>query len=211
MEQQGLNLMATDGDGWIAGVDEAGRGPLAGPVVVAAVILHPDRVPSGLNDSKKLAPKRRELLARRIRDCAVDFRIEVCEAPEIDRLNILACTMSAMGRAVAGLEPAPQLVRVDGNRLPPSAERIDAGWEALVSGDSRDAAIAAASILAKTTRDEIMVSMDARWPQYGFAQHKGYGTKAHMAALQEHGPCVLHRRSFAPVRHALERVAEVDA
>ncbi len=184
----------------IAGVDEAGRGPLAGPVGVAAVILDPARPIAGLNDSKQLSEKKREALYPLIVERALAWRIELVHADEIDRLNILQATMEGMRRAVCALQPPPALARVDGNRLP---HGLPCPGEALVGGDALDPAIMAASILAKVARDHWMVALDAQFPQYGFAVHKGYPTPAHLAALAEHGPCPQHRRSFAPVRAAL--------
>ena len=188
-----------DAPGLVAGVDEAGRGPLAGPVVAAAVILDPRQPIAGLADSKKLTARRRERLFDAIRAKAVCCAVAEASVEEIDRLNILQATLLAMQRAVAGLRLPPAKVLVDGNRLPRLAMRA----EAVVGGDARVAAISAASILAKVTRDRWCVEVDAQWPQYGFAAHKGYGTAAHLAALQAHGPCALHRRSFAPVAAAL--------
>ena len=189
--------------GLIAGIDEAGRGPLAGPVVAAAVILRPGRPVAGLADSKKLSPSRRETLATAIRVKALSWSVAWADAAEIDALNILEATMLAMRRAVAGLSIVPDAVQVDGNRFPDL--RIDGRrvpGEAIVRGDSRIACISAASILAKTVRDEIMVAMDRLYPDYGFARHKGYGTEVHRERLTRHGPCDQHRRSFAPVRRA---------
>ena len=188
-----------DAPGLVAGVDEAGRGPLAGPVVAAAVILDPRQPIAGLADSKKLTAPRRERLFDAIRAKALCCAVAEASVEEIDRLNILQATLLAMQRAVAGLRLPPAKVLVDGNRLPRLAMRA----EAVVGGDARVAAISAASILAKVTRDRWCVEVDAQWPQYGFSAHKGYGTAAHLAALQAHGPCALHRRSFAPVAAAL--------
>ena len=190
-----------DAPGLVAGVDEAGRGPLAGPVVAAAVILDPRRPIAGLADSKKLTALRRERLFDAI--CANALCCSIAEATteEIDRLNILQATLLAMQRAVAGLRLPPAKVLVDGNRLPTLPMRA----EAVVGGDAIVPAISAASILAKVTRDRWCAQVDAQWPQYGFAAHKGYGTAAHLAALQAHGPCALHRRSFAPVARAALR------
>ncbi|MEO0364286.1 MAG: ribonuclease HII [Pseudomonadota bacterium] len=199
----GLGLTPATHDGWIAGVDEAGRGPLAGPVVAAAVVLDAEAIPSGLQDSKRLSASRRETLAQEIRQRAVAFSVVSYSAERIDEANILACTMSAMAEAVSNLDTVPVEVRVDGNRLPAEGDRIEAMWAAIVGGDARDASIAAASILAKTARDATMIEFDRKWPRYGFAQHKGYGTKAHLAALEKYGPCEIHRTSFAPVRRAL--------
>jgi ribonuclease HII len=189
--------------GLVAGVDEAGRGPLAGPVVAAAVILDPRQALQGLDDSKKLSESRREQLAGDIKSRALSWSVAWADAAEIDAINILAATMLAMRRAILGLSVMPDGVQVDGNRLPNL--RFDAcsiDGEAIVGGDAKVAAISAASIIAKTTRDRIMVRMDRLYPHYEFARHKGYGTEVHRARLSEHGPCVQHRRSFAPVRMA---------
>ncbi len=188
-----------DAPGLIAGVDEAGRGPLAGPVVAAAVILDPRRPIAGLADSKRLTPLRRERLFDTIRAQALCCSIAHATVEEIDRLNILQATLLAMQRAVAGLRLAPAKVLVDGNRLPALAVRA----EAVVGGDALVPAISAASILAKVQRDRWCAEVDAQWPQYGFAAHKGYGTAAHLAALRAHGACEHHRRSFAPVAATL--------
>ncbi len=188
-----------DAPGLIAGVDEAGRGPLAGPVVAAAVILDPRRPIAGLADSKRLTPLRRERLFDTIRAQALCCSIAHATVEEIDRLNILQATLLAMQRAVAGLRLAPAKVLVDGNRLPALAVRA----EAVVGGDALVPAISAASILAKVQRDRWCAEVDAQWPQYGFAAHKGYGTAAHLAALRAHGVCEHHRRSFAPVAATL--------
>ncbi|MBD8879175.1 ribonuclease HII [Rhodanobacter sp. 7MK24] len=187
-----------------AGVDEAGRGPLAGPVVVAAVILDPARPIPGLDDSKKLSEKKREALYPQIVERALSHCIVVVEAEEIDRLNIFQATMAGMSRAVAGLAPAAHEALVDGNKLP---KDLPCPGRAIVGGDALEPAISAASILAKVTRDRLMVALDASHPGYGFAVHKGYPTPAHLAALQQLGPCAQHRRSFAPVRLALDQVA----
>ena len=184
----------------IAGVDEAGRGPLAGPVSVAAVILHPDRPLPGLNDSKKLSEARREALYPQIIEHALAWHIEFVQAEEIDELNILQATMAGMRRAVCALQPAAQLARIDGNRIPTD---LPCHAEALVGGDALDPAIMAASILAKVARDRAMVALHDQFPAYGFAVHKGYPTPSHLAALAAHGPCPQHRRSFAPVRKSL--------
>jgi ribonuclease HII len=182
-----------------AGVDEAGRGPLAGPVVVAAVILDPARRINGLRDSKVLVPERRTQLAERIRERAVAFSVVAIDVGDIDRLNIYHATMLGMTRARAALAPAPELALIDGNRLP---KQLCCGGRAIVDGDALEPAISAASILAKVTRDALMVELDARFPGYGFAQHKGYSTPEHFAALERLGPCSEHRRSFMPVRQA---------
>ena len=180
----------------LCGVDEAGRGPLCGPVVAAAVILDPARPITGLADSKKLSEKRRSALAIEIREKALAWCIAEASVAEIDRLNILHATMLAMQRAVAGLSVVPARVQVDGNRCP----RLDLPCEAVVKGDSRVAEISAASILAKTARDALLVELDRRYPQYGLAGHKGYPTAAHLAALKAHGACEIYRTSFGPVR-----------
>ncbi|MDO5290025.1 MAG: ribonuclease HII [Pseudomonadota bacterium] len=185
--------------GLLAGVDEAGRGPLAGPVVAAAVILDPRRPIDGLADSKKLSPARREQLFAQICDRALCCAIGQASVQEIDRLNILQATLLAMQRAVAGLRLPPARVLVDGNRLP----QLPMLAEAVVGGDAKVPAISAASILAKVHRDRWCQEVDAELPQYGFARHKGYGTAAHLAALRAHGPSAHHRRSFAPVAQAL--------
>ncbi len=184
----------------VAGVDEVGRGPLAGPVVTAAVILDPQRPIEGLADSKKLTEKRREALFDVIKERALAWSIGRAEVEEIDELNILQATMLAMQRAVAGLQPQPEHALIDGNRCP----KLPCTSEAVVKGDSRVAAIAAASILAKVTRDREMVEMDGRYPGYGLAGHKGYPTRSHVQALAELGVTPIHRRSFAPVRKALD-------
>lgn len=180
----------------LCGVDEAGRGPLCGPVVAAAVILDPARPIAGLADSKKLSEKRRNALAIEIREKALAWCIAEASVAEIDRLNILHATMLAMQRAVAGLSVVPARVQVDGNRCP----RLDVPCEAVVKGDSLVAEISAASILAKTARDALLVELDRRYPQYGLAGHKGYPTAAHLAALKAHGACEIYRTSFGPVR-----------
>lgn len=185
--------------GLVAGVDEAGRGPLAGPVIAAAVILDDQRPIAGLADSKKLSPARREALFDEIRAHALCFSIAEASVEEIDRLNILQATLLAMRRAVQGLRLKPVMVLVDGNRLPV----LDVPAEAIVKGDARVQAISAASILAKVHRDRWCAQLHERYPQYGFAGHKGYGTAAHMAALRAHGACPEHRRTFAPVAQLL--------
>ena len=188
-----------DVPGLVAGVDEAGRGPLAGPVVAAAVILDELQPIRGLADSKKLSPKTRERLFDEIRARALCCCIAEASVEEIDRLNILQATLLAMRRAVEGLRLRPHRVLVDGNRLPV----LSVPAEAIVQGDSKVQAISAASILAKVHRDRLCALLHERHPQYGFDAHKGYGTQAHMAALREHGACPEHRRSFAPVRAVL--------
>ena len=190
-------------DGPIAGVDEAGRGPLAGPVVAAAVILDPERPIPGLADSKKLTAKRREELASKIRVRALSWSVAWADAADIDALNILAATMLAMRRAILGLSVMPFKVEIDGNRLPDlTFGGLIITGEAIIGGDAKVASISAASIIAKTTRDRIMIDIDDLYPVYEFARHKGYGTEVHRQRLQRHGPCEQHRRSFAPVRLA---------
>jgi ribonuclease HII len=181
----------------VAGVDEAGRGPLAGPVVCAAVILRPRARLPGLDDSKKLGANAREDLFPRIQAQAIAWCVVFLEVEEIDRLNIFQATMEGMRRAVAGLSPAPAHVLVDGNMVP---RGLPCSADALVGGDGRERAIMAASILAKVSRDRHMVALDALHPGYGFAAHKGYSTPEHFAALERLGPCPQHRRSFAPVQ-----------
>ncbi len=183
----------------VAGVDEAGRGPLAGPVVAAAVIFRDGVVIEGVRDSKQLSAARRETLAALIRERAAAFALGTAEVAEIDALNILRASLLAMSRAVTALQIAPQRVLVDGNHLP----ELSCEARAVVGGDRRIAVVSAASILAKVARDAIMAELDRRYPQYGFARHKGYPTQAHREALKQHGPCPVHRRSFAPVRDAL--------
>ena len=185
--------------GLVAGVDEAGRGPLAGPVVAAAVILDDLNPIAGLADSKKLTAARREALFDEIRAKALCCSIAEASVQEIDELNILQATMLAMRRAVMGLRLKPVLVLVDGNRIPV----LDMHAEAIVKGDALVKAISAASILAKVHRDRWCEHLDAQYPAYGFAGHKGYGTPAHLTALQAHGACPEHRRSFSPVAQVL--------
>ena len=187
-----------------AGVDEAGRGPLAGPVVAAAVILDPQRPIDGLADSKALAPARREALAIEIRAVSLAWGLGWADAAEIDSLNILQATFLAMRRALAALGTAPAHVVVDGNQVPPlTGLGFDCTIEAIVAGDASVPSISAASILAKCARDAHMIELDARYPGYGFAGHKGYPTAAHVAALRSLGPSPVHRRSFAPVQFCL--------
>jgi ribonuclease HII len=197
-EQLGL---AWHAPGLMAGVDEAGRGPLAGPVVAAAVILDDCRPVRGLADSKTLTALRRERLNDQIRARALALCVAEASVEEIDRLNILQATLLAMRRAVDGLRLPPALVLVDGNRLPVLRVRA----EAVVGGDATVAAISAASILAKVYRDRLCVELHREHPAYGFDGHKGYATPEHLDALRRHGACAAHRRSFAPVRDALER------
>lgn len=193
-----LNAAGRIADALTAGVDEAGRGPLAGPVVTAAVILDPARPIDGLADSKTLSARRRAVLADEIRRSAW-VGIGIAEPAEIDRLNILHATMSAMARAVARLPVQPRHVLIDGNRVP---DGLPCPAEAIVKGDAREPAIAAASILAKTLRDRLMTEAAIRWPGYGFEGHKGYPSKAHRERLLALGPCPIHRISYAPVREA---------
>ncbi len=183
-----------------AGVDEAGRGPLAGDVYAAAVILDPARPIAGLADSKVLSESKRDALALDIKKHAIAWCVASASVEEIDRLNILQATMLAMQRAIQGLEVVPDLAWVDGNRAPV----LNCVVKTIVKGDALVPAISAASILAKTARDETLLSLHALYPQYAFDQHKGYGTALHMARLREHGPCPAHRRSFAPVRVLLD-------
>ncbi|MDX1481645.1 MAG: ribonuclease HII [Woeseiaceae bacterium] len=185
----------------VAGVDEAGRGPLAGPVVAAAVILPRARTIDGLDDSKKLSAGRREALADSIRRRAVAWAVGEADTAEIDELNILNATLLAMRRAIAGLQIRPAAVLVDGNRLPDLrfGDAVIEG-DAVVGGDASVAAISAASIIAKVHRDRMMVEADARYPGYGFARHKGYGTALHLESISRLGPCPIHRRSFRPFR-----------
>ena len=187
--------------GLVAGVDEAGRGPLAGPVVAAAVILDELQPIKGLADSKQLGPRTRERLFDEIRARALCCSIAQASVEEIDALNILQATLLAMRRAVDGLRLRPHRVLVDGNRLP----SLSVPAQAIVQGDARVKAIAAASILAKVQRDRLCLDLHALHPQYGFDAHKGYPTAAHLAALRAHGACDAHRRTFAPVRAVLER------
>lgn len=186
----------------IAGVDEAGRGPLAGPVVAAAVILDPARPIAGLADSKVLAAEQREALYAEITSKSLAWAVGQADVVEIDSINILRATLLAMQRAVAGLRPAPHHALVDGNQAP----QLDCGVTTIVKGDATEPSISAASILAKVTRDALMRDLDARYPGYGFAQHKGYPTALHLAALGQLGPCPEHRRSFGPVSHCLARM-----
>jgi len=181
----------------VAGVDEAGRGPLAGPVAVAAVILDPRRPIQGLDDSKKLSAARRDALFDLIQAHALAWQVTLVSAAEIDRVNILQATFQGMRECVAALKPVPALVRIDGHQVPPG---LALPAQALVGGDGLDAAIGAASILAKVTRDRWMQALDERHPGYGFARHKGYPTREHLDALARLGPCPEHRSSFAPLR-----------
>ncbi|MFO7305267.1 MAG: ribonuclease HII [Gammaproteobacteria bacterium] len=189
--------------GLTAGVDEAGRGPLAGPVVAAAVILDPRKRLRGIRDSKMLDEKERVALARKIRCSALAWSVAWADVEEIDAHNILEATYLAMRRALIGLRIAPDHVQIDGNRCPSFAELpFKCSFEAIVDGDALRTCIGAASILAKVTRDEMMTRLDAMYPQYGFATHKGYCTSQHLEALERYGPCPIHRKSFEPVRLA---------
>lgn len=191
----------------VAGVDEAGRGPLAGPVVAAAVILTPERPIRGLADSKVLEPEERERLAVKIRQRALCYAVAWADVEEIDSINIFQATMLAMRRALLGLAVPPQKVLVDGNRCPcPDGLGFQCKYEAVIGGDAIVSSISAASILAKTTRDAMMRDLCGRYPGFSLSGHKGYATRAHVAALKSLGPSPLHRRSFAPVR--MEELAE---
>lgn len=194
-----INLDLVPVEPLVAGVDEAGRGPLCGSVVAAAVILDPARPIAGLRDSKRLVEKKRIALAAEIREKALAWCVARAEVAEIDAINILHATMLAMTRAVAGLQVRPLSALIDGNRCP----ALDVPCEALVKGDDRVPAIAAASILAKVSRDEEMLRLDALYPGYGIARHKGYPTAAHLEALERLGPTPVHRRSFKPVQRAI--------
>ncbi len=193
-----LPLFSSSGE-LVCGVDEAGRGPLAGPVFAAAVILDPERPIAGLRDSKKLSEARRDALADEIKANALAWSIAQCSEQEIDDLNILQATMLAMRRAVEGLNPAPTLALIDGNRCPVMPLRS----EAIVKGDDKVASISAASILAKTARDAALMLLHRRYPQYAFDRHKGYPTPLHLELLRRHGVSAVHRRSYAPVRALL--------
>lgn len=190
--------------GRVCGIDEAGRGPLAGPVVAAAVILDPGRRIDGLRDSKVLTAERREELAGRIQARAIAFAVAQASVEEIDSLNILQATLLAMRRAVEALPVPAEYALVDGNQMP----RLTIPGRAIVAGDALEPAISAASILAKTARDAMMREIDARHPGYGFAQHMGYATPGHLDCLRRLGPCALHRRSFSPVRGLVEGAAD---
>lgn len=192
----------------IAGIDEAGRGPLAGPVVVAAVVFAPGRTPvNGLDDSKALTEKKREQLYPRILERALAWKIVFVEADEIDRRNIFQATMHGMREALLGVAHVTDCARIDGNRLP---KDLPCPAEAWVGGDARDRSIMAASILAKVARDARMQALHVEYPQYGFDRHKGYPSPQHLDALRRFGPCPQHRRSFAPVRNALEAPTQGD-
>lgn len=202
-----LNAMKPDDISIIAGIDEAGRGPLAGPVVAAAVILDPKRPIDGLGDSKTISASKRGRLAPLI-FAQCDVGVGIAEPEEIDRLNILHATMTAMRRAILHLSATPQLALIDGNRVP---EGLPCAAEAIVKGDAKEACIGAASIIAKTVRDDLMLRAAARYPGYGFEGHKGYPSAAHREALANLGPCPIHRLSYAPVRAARESRRISDA
>ena len=185
----------------VAGIDEAGRGPLAGPVSAAAVILDPRRLPKGLDDSKKLSHRQREEAFAEIMSSALAVGIGLASPAEIDRFNIRQATFLAMRRALGALSPPPLHALIDGNALPPD---LHCPAQTIVKGDAISLSIAAASIIAKVTRDRLMEELHHSHPEYGFAEHAGYPTPAHRAALERYGPCIFHRRSFAPVRRILE-------
>jgi len=185
----------------IAGVDEAGRGPLAGPVIAAAVILDPRRCVAGARDSKRLSAAQRERIAREVRECALAWAVASASVQEIDALNILQASLLAMRRALDALSPAADFALIDGNRLPV----LTIGARAIVGGDATEPAISCASILAKTHRDALMREIDGQYPGYGFAVHFGYPTPLHRERLQTLGPCPIHRQSYAPVRAAMQR------
>ncbi|BCW96523.1 MAG: ribonuclease HII [Fimbriimonadales bacterium] len=194
---------------WIAGVDEAGRGPIAGPVVAACVILPPCGAPAGIADSKQLTPAQRERLCAAIKQTAVAWAIGVASPREIERYNILQASLIAMRRAVLALPLTPQRVLIDGKHILP---RLPLPQQAVVDGDAQELSIAAASILAKVARDRIMAELDRLYPRYGFAQHKGYPTALHLERLRQYGACPAHRRTYAPVAQLrlLATVAEVE-
>lgn len=186
----------------IAGVDEAGRGPLAGPVVVAAVILNPQHPIDGLRDSKKISEKKRETLFIQIKQYALSYAIEIVTVEEIDQINILQATLKGMQRSVNALDTRPSRVLIDGNQAP----KLDYPCQTIIQGDDLEPAISAASILAKVSRDRLMKQYHQTYPEYGFDRHKGYPTAAHMTQLREVGACPIHRRSFAPVKNALKEL-----
>lgn len=191
---------------WVAGVDEAGRGPLAGPLAVAAVILDPRHPIAGLDDSKRLSAKRRESLSQQIREQALAWSLVMIEPADIDRMNILQATMHGMRQSLLELTTPAVLALIDGNRLP---NDLPCPARAIIGGDASEPAISAASIIAKVARDAFMCELDDSFPGYGFAGHKGYPTRAHVDALMRLGPCPQHRRSYAPVRRALAAQASV--
>ncbi|MGC9954934.1 MAG: ribonuclease HII [Rhizomicrobium sp.] len=193
--------------GWVAGVDEAGRGPLAGPVVAAAVIFEKKRIPKGLDDSKKLTARMREKLYARIYELAIAVGVGEASVDEIDLVNIRQATHLAMARAVRALVPAPAFALVDGNDAP----ALPCPCETIIGGDGRSSSIAAASIIAKVTRDRLMAALHEQHPEYGWLDNKGYGTAEHFLALKRHGPTPHHRRSFAPIHNILCRGNPVDS
>jgi len=186
----------------VAGVDEAGRGPLAGPVVVAAVILNPEIEIEGLNDSKKISEKKREELFEIIRETAIDWNVQIIPAKKIDEINILQATFLGMEKAVENLEIKPEICLIDGNQIP---EKLKHCAKAIIKGDSRFASIAAASILAKVTRDRIMKKLHEKFPVYNFKKNKGYPTREHLKAISKYGIISAHRKSYRPVREAIDR------
>ena len=186
----------------VAGVDEAGRGPLAGPVVVAAVILNPEIEIEGLNDSKKISEKKREELFEIIRETAIDWNVQIIPAKKIDEINILQATFLGMEKAVENLEIKPEICLIDGNQIP---EKLKYFAQAIIKGDSRFASIAAASILAKVTRDRIMKKLHEKFPVYNFKKNKGYPTREHLKAISKYGIISAHRKSYRPVREAIDR------
>jgi ribonuclease HII len=194
------NKARTKGYRFIAGVDEAGRGPLAGPVVAAAVILPEDFDVTGLNDSKQLTVEERLALRQRIEADAIAIGIGIVDAEEIDRINILQATYQAMRLAIAQLSPAPDYILADAVTIP----GISISQEGIIKGDARSHSIAAASIIAKTTRDALMIEYGKKYPEYGFEKHMGYSTPEHLSAIERHGPCPIHRKSFAPIKTMLE-------
>lgn len=194
IKKQGVRL--------IAGIDEAGRGPLAGPVYAGAVILDPAKPIQGLADSKILSAKQREALFTLIKENALVWSYGIASVSEIDSINILQATFLAMQRAVQGLGMIPELALIDGNQVP----QLLCKSKAIIEGDKTEPAISAASIIAKVLRDAEMIRLDGEYPQYGFAKHKGYGTKEHLKALKEYGPCSIHRKTYAPVAKELEKV-----
>ncbi|WLQ14660.1 ribonuclease HII [Hahella aquimaris] len=200
MNNSQIGLFDQEAGELVAGVDEVGRGPLAGPVVAAAVILNPEKPIEGLNDSKKLSHRQRVALSREIREKALAWATGWATVEEIDQINILQASLLAMQRAVAGLQVTPDLALIDGNKVP----RLEMPAEAIVKGDSKVAAIAAASILAKVERDEELDRLDAIFPGYGLAGHKGYPTAQHLSALKELGVTEIHRRSYKPVQQLLQ-------
>ena len=190
------NVFYGKGLSFVSGVDEAGRGPLAGPVVAAAVILSKDTFIDGVNDSKKLTEQKRNILFDKIKQTSISYGIGIVDSKIIDELNILQATFLAMKKALEQLAVKPNLVLIDGNHTIPN---LKINQQAIVSGDAKSACIACASILAKVTRDSIMLEYAKQYPQYNFEKHKGYGTKAHLEAIQKYGPCPIHRMTFAPL------------